>query len=107
MRSILRRLRYFLRQQQLDADLAEELDFHRTMKERDLQSRGVHLAQAHFMVRRALGSETLARDQSRDVWIWPWLDGLMRDVRLGARLLLKNPGFSAMAIATLTIAIGA
>jgi hypothetical protein len=38
-----------------------------------------------MLLRRALGNITLAREEAHEVWIWPWLDGLVRDARYGFR----------------------
>jgi len=54
MREILRRAWYLLRQGRRDADLAEELDFHRAMKQEELEQLGVDPAEATFAARRAL-----------------------------------------------------
>ena len=43
----------------------------------------------------------------RKLWRWPSLDDFFRDVRYGARVLRKNPGFTIVAIASLALAIGA
>lgn len=107
MRQLLRRAWYVLRRRQLERDLRDELEFHRAMKQRELEDAGHTLGDATIASRRALGSVALAQDQVRDDWIRPWLDALVRDVRFGARLLQKNPGFAAMAILTLAVAIGA
>jgi len=106
MGELLRRLRYLLRRQQFETDLAEEMDFHREMEEEALRGRGSH-GDVRSAARRGLGSLSLAHDQSRDVWLWPWLMAFCRDLRFGGRLLRKNPAFSLTAVATLAVAIGA
>ena len=59
------------------------------------------------MARRQFGNRLRLREQSRDVKLLPWLDSLVRDVRLGARMLRKNGLVTAAAIVSLSLALGA
>jgi putative ABC transport system permease protein len=106
MRAFLRRLWYVMRQRRLDTDLAEDMEFHRAMKQRELESRGGDTTEAAFAARRAFGSAALARDHARDVWIATWLQDLARDVRFALRLLVKDRSFTLMAVLVLGLGIG-
>jgi predicted permease len=102
----LRRLRYLLRLRAADAELAEELEFHREAKLRELGSGDVPGAAASAEATRAMGSVTRMREEARAVWVRPWLESAMQDLGYAWRGLWRQPRFSAAAIATLGIAIG-
>jgi putative ABC transport system permease protein len=104
---LLRRVWYLVRLRRLDEDLAEELEFHRAMKQRELERNGLPERDARFQARRAMGNIGLARDRARDLWQPRWLQGFGLDFRLALRLLVASPVLSAVAIASLALGIGA
>jgi putative ABC transport system permease protein len=87
---LFRRLRYWLHARQNHADLAEEMEFHRAMLDGGTE----------------LGNATLAREDARAVWIWPWLESVVQDIRYTLRNLRAQPGFATIAILALGCAIG-
>ncbi len=106
MRELYRRLRYLFRYRGNDNDLAEELEFHREMKLRQLERTGLDPVSAAAAARRALGNAHGSRQYARDVWIAPWLQEVAQDVRFGIRLLARERAFAAAAILVLGFGIG-
>ena len=101
MRQLLRRLRYVVRRRQREAELVEELDFHREMAQHERQSAGVAPADAALAATRAFGSSTLTRNRVNDVWLWPWLQDAIHDARFAVRLLFKHYWFTVLALSAL------
>jgi predicted permease len=104
--SLLTRLFARIRNRRFDDDLAEELRFHEEMKRQALESDGGAAADARHAARRALGNVTLMREQSRGVWIAPWIESVLQDVRYAFRALRRQPLHTATAGTVLVVAIG-
>ena len=104
---LIRRFARWLRPGVGDADLAEELAFHREAIERDLIARGHPPGEARDAARRAMGNETRAREQSRGVWLWPSLDATWQDARITVRGLLRHPVFALGVMLTFALGVGA
>ena len=101
------KLRFPLRRGRFDGELTEEMDFHREMLELEKTRRGMASEAAAVSARRQLGNTTLAGEYSREVWIIAWLDTLAADVRYAVRTMKANRTFSALAILSLALGIGA
>src|ERR1700730_12207419 len=107
MRQLIRRVWFAIRQRQLGTELADEMEFHRTLKQRELEKGGVDPTEATFATRRALGSTALAQDRAHDVWCPFWLQGWGQDLRLAVRTLLASRVVSTVAVLSLALGIGA
>jgi len=107
MRELLRRLRHAVKRGRFEADLAEELEFHQAMKQRELESQGLERRDAGHAARRAMGNVELAQEHARDVWITPWFRDAWQDLRFAVRSLIRDRAFTAASILTLALGIGA
>jgi predicted permease len=107
IRQLLRRAWHALRRETFESDLKDELEFHRLMKQQELEANGVGARDAEFATKRAMGNILLARDLSRDVWCPRWLQGLGQDVRCAVRALRSSPLVTVVLVASLALGVGA
>lgn len=102
-----RRLRTLVRQRRIDDDVRREVEFHLAMERQRRQERGMEAGEARRTALRDFGGVDRAREQVRDARGITFWDELVRDVRFGARLLARQPGFTAVAVVVLALGIGA
>jgi putative ABC transport system permease protein len=107
LNAIHERLRQLFRRRTLERELDEEMEFHIEQEAIRQVAAGADVRAARRAARVAFGSSDRFREEARDRWTGALFFGLAQDVQLGVRRLAKRPAFTAVALCTLALGIGA
>src|ERR1044071_3148255 len=104
---LIRRLRYWIESARRSETLREEMELHLAEKAAELEADGMTADRARAEARRRFGNVELKHEDSRAIWMTRFLSELAPDIHYGCRTMIANKAFSALAVLSLALGIGA
>jgi len=107
LRVFVARIRALVRSRQVDQDFRAEITSHIHEATEQYICQGYSPEEARLAARRSFGGVLHIEDAHRDARSFVWLDLLLHEFRHAGRTLRRSPGFAAVAVLTLAVAVGA
>src|SRR5215204_5750123 len=106
-RQLRARVRPLLARRDTEAELDEEMRFHVDTEIRERMRRGMTPEDARTSTLRDFGGVSRYKEECRDAWGTRVMEEVTRDARYGLRALRRAPAFTAVAVLTITLGVGA
>src|SRR5882757_196938 len=103
----MKRMLNWFRLGKLESGLDRELKYHIDRRVSDLVHSGLPEPEARRRAALELGGATQVREEVRDIWLTRWLRDFVYDLRFSARSFVRSPSFTATAVLSLALGIGA